>query len=253
MQITNAVRKLVYSLSEVKMRRETGLFKVEGTKGVLDTMPHFEVDMLLCTQKWLDAHSVDVSSDRIGVATRADMERMSSLKTAPDVIAVLRIPQRDVNQVFKADGLMLALDCVQDPGNLGTIIRTADWFGVRCILASYDTADVWNPKVVQATMGSLARVKVYYCDLKAVLVQLKSNGKAIYGTFLGGENIYTVNLDQSGVVVMGNEGKGVSAAVAEIVNNRLTIPPYPAGTPTAESLNVAIATAITLSQFRNNG
>lgn len=247
MQITNAQRKLVYSLGESKHRRATGLFKVEGTKGVVDMLPYFDVEMLFADKQWLTEHSVNVADDKIYEVTRADLERMSHLKTAPQVIAVLHIPQPTD---APSDGLILALDCVQDPGNLGTIIRTADWFGIRHILASTDTADAWSPKVVQATMGSLARVKVHYCDLSLILKSLTDSGKSIYGTFLGGENLFTAYLNPDAVIVMGNEGKGISDNIASLVTNRITIPSYPVDSPTAESLNVAIATAITISQFR---
>lgn len=249
MDITNAIRKLVYSLSEAKHRRATGLFKVEGTKGVVDMLPYFDVEMLLAERSWLDDHAPAVDAEKIVEATGKDLERMSHLKSAPPVIAVLHIPKD--RPVSYDDNLVLALDCVQDPGNLGTIIRTADWFGVHHILASTDTADVWAPKVVQATMGSLSRVKVHYCNLANALADAKNCGKEVYGTFLGGDNLFTMSVNPNAVIVMGNEGRGISEAVGRHVTSRITIPSYPTGCPTAESLNVAIATAITVSQFRS--
>jgi TrmH family RNA methyltransferase len=135
---------------------------------------------------------------------------------------------------------------------LGTIIRIADWFGIDTILCSEDTADIYNPKVVQATMGSIARVKVTYLNLKEYLNTL-STEIPIYGTFLDGDNIYQKDLTANGIIIMGNEGKGISPAIAEKVNHRLLIPNYPEGKATADSLNVAIATAITCSEFRRNG
>ena len=145
--------------------------------------------------------------------------------------------------------LTLALDSVQDPGNLGTIIRIADWFGIETIICSHETADVYNPKVVQATMGSIARVKVIYTDLQNTLKHL-SESLPIYGTFLNGDNIYKSNLSNDGVIVMGNEGRGISKEVAKVITNRILIPNYPEGRKCADSLNVAIATAITCAEFR---
>ena len=147
--------------------------------------------------------------------------------------------------------LSLALDGVQDPGNLGTIIRIADWFGITHIYCSQDTADVYNPKVVQATMGSIARVKVEYGNLLALVESLPAD-VPVYGTLLDGDNIYQQQLENRGLIVMGNEGKGISPALAKKVNRRLLIPNFPEGRATADSLNVAIATAITCSEFRRN-
>lgn len=145
--------------------------------------------------------------------------------------------------------LNLALDGVQDPGNLGTIIRIADWFGIEHIYCSLDTADVYNPKVVQATMGSIARIKVEYGNLQALMESL-SLETPIYGTLLDGENIYQQKLENRGFIIMGNEGKGISPALTKLVNHRLLIPNFPEGRATADSLNVAIATAITCAEFR---
>lgn len=159
------------------------------------------------------------------------------------MIAVYRIPELSAPDF---SGLVVALDCVQDPGNLGTIMRVADWMGVHTILASTDTVDCYSPKVVQATMGAISRVRVHYCNLSDVL-----RGKDhVYGTFLDGSNIYDAALSPSGIVVMGNEGKGISPEVASTVTHRLRIPSFPPDVPTSESLNVAVATAITLAEFR---
>ena len=151
-----------------------------------------------------------------------------------------------------AEQLVLALDGVQDPGNLGTIIRIADWFGIENIICSDNTADVYSPKVVQATRGSIARVKIHYTDLYNYIKELKID-IPVYGTLLNGENIYKQTLSHNGLVIMGNEGNGISPEIAKMINHKLFIPNYPAGHPTADSLNVAIATAITCSEFRRNG
>ncbi|MDE7397406.1 MAG: RNA methyltransferase, partial [Muribaculum sp.] len=183
-------------------------------------------------------------------ATRADMERMTHFSTAPDVIAVYRIQEHSVSPQQLCGHLSLALDRIQDPGNLGTIIRLADWFGIHDIVCSPDTVDLYNPKVVQATMGAIARVRVSYTPLPPILAAIRDAGGHIYGTFLDGTDIYSEPLSPHGIIVMGNEGSGISDAVAATVDRRLLIPSYPAGTPTVESLNVAIATAITVAEFR---
>ncbi|MCC8118928.1 MAG: RNA methyltransferase [Bacteroidales bacterium] len=245
MELTNNLRKTYASLAQPKGRRESGLFMAQGTKCVLDTMGHFQLEALLATNNWIEQHPGIAASQ---VTTR-DLERISTLSTPPQVIAIYKIPAPAQLPDFTSE-LVLALDCVQDPGNLGTIMRVCDWMGVHSILASADTADVWNPKVVQATMGAISRVRVIYTDLGQALEKAKV---PIYGTFLDGENIYKADLAAPSVIIMGNEGKGISSAIAELVTHKLTIPSYPPDTPTSESLNVAIATAITLSEFRRNG
>ena len=177
-----------------------------------------------------------------------EMERISQLKTANSVLAVVELPRHSLAKAQPTKNLVLALDRVQNPGNLGTIIRLADWFGISDIVCSEDTADCFNPKVVQATMGAILRVRVHYTNLAEWLSE--QAGTEIYGTFLEGENIYSAQLDKSGVIVMGNEGQGISAEVAETVSHKLLIPPYPADRCGSESLNVAVATAVICSEFR---
>lgn len=246
MELTNSARKLVAGLSSARHRRQSGLFKAEGSKCVLSLMPYFTVDMLLATRAWIDSHS---EWEHIATPVTAhDMERMSSLTTPSDVIAVFHIPATDYQPETLRGELVLALDSVRDPGNLGTIIRSADWFGVKTILCSPDSVDLYNPKVVQATMGALARVKVHYCDICEAI--RAASPVPVYGTFLSGSNIYESSLSATGIVVMGNEGSGISQAVASLVTLPLTIPSYPQGADTSESLNVAVATSIVLSEFR---
>lgn len=206
------------------------MFIAEGDKLVGDLMPYFE-----CVMEVTEAD---------------DLRKVSLLSTPSSRLAVFK--QREITPL-SSDGLVVALDSVQDPGNMGTIIRTADWFGVRHILCSRETADVYNPKVVQATMGAIARVEVEYCDLAEKLDSLVNSGWTVYGTFLEGEPIYKVSLcSNKAVVVMGNEGKGVSEKIKQLVTDKLLIPSYPVGEATSESLNVAIATGIVLSEFRRN-
>ncbi len=212
----------------------------QGTKCVADTIEHFPLYALLATASWTESHHPSVP---VTIVKAKDLERISTLTNPPEVIAIYSIPEPTEPDL---SGLILALDCVQDPGNLGTIMRVADWMGVNTILASPDTADCFAPKVVQASMGAISRVKVHYCSLPEVLAGQEN----VYGTFLDGDDIYKSALSTSGIIVMGNEGKGISAEVAATVTRRLRIPSFPPGRPTSESLNVAIATAITLAEFR---
>lgn len=248
-QLTNNICKAVAALDERKHRRREGAFKAEGTKCVLDTLGHFNLRALYATQEWLIQHPDIADSQKVCAATRGDLRKMSSLTTPGEVIAIYDIPERTPGLAFGDDTLILALDTIQDPGNLGTIIRVADWYGITDILASRETADCYAPKVIQATMGSISRVAVHYCDLPDTLSHI--NTPKIYGTFLDGEDINCTPLSSSGIIVIGNEGNGISDAVARIVTDRITIPSYPAGRPTGESLNAAIATAITISKFRS--
>ncbi|MCM1163199.1 MAG: RNA methyltransferase [Muribaculaceae bacterium] len=247
-QITNAIIDTVASLDTRKGRRKSGLFKAEGTKCVFDTIDHFRLQALYATREWIDAHS---DMQRVAVcAGRGQLSRMSAMVTAPEVIAVYHIPpERPLPS--PAGRLMLALDTIQDPGNLGTIIRVADWFGVTDILCSHETASCYSPKVIQATMGSISRVALHYCDLPSTIAKLRENGlKYVYGTFLDGENISEATIHPEGLIVTGNEGNGISEGVERTVTHRLLIPSWPVGRPTGESLNAAIATAITLAKFR---
>ena len=186
-------------------------------------------------------------------ASPVEIEQMSSLRTPQGTIAVFRKPI--AHNQYPLSNLILALDGVQDPGNLGTIIRTCDWFGIHDILCSRDTADCFNPKVVQATMGALARVRLHYVDLPQVLAEIKAEGTPLYGTLLEGINMYQPHAiadKQQGVIIMGNEGKGISPAVRQLITHPLLIPSYPADAETSESLNVGIATAIVLAEFRRS-
>lgn len=240
-------RKLISSLQQPRHRRELRLFVAEGAKCISELTGSFRCRMLVATHAWLEKNDMALPPDaEIAKATRADMERISSMSTPPEVIALMEMPE--ASDRIDSSGLTIALDGVQDPGNLGTIIRVADWYGITDILASRETADCFAPKVIQATMGSISRVAVHYCDLPATLSAL-GNVK-IYGTFLDGDDIDTVTLSPQGIIVIGNEGNGISDPVASLVTDRITLPSWPAGRPTGESLNAAIATAITVSKFR---
>lgn len=243
--ITKADIQLVRSLADKQARSLHNLFVAEGDKvvGEIVASKGWRLNRLFVTE------GSTIQHPKAEVVTAKEMERMSAFKSPPRSLAVVEIPPRRLTPA-RADELVIALDEVQDPGNLGTIIRTADWFGIHRIVCTPTTADCWGPKVVQATMGALLRVEVCYGDLEGWLSEARSNGVATYATTLDGENIYQSKLSKGGVIVMGNEGRGVSPAVQSLVSDHLFIPPYPADRHGSESLNVAIATALTCAEFR---
>lgn len=245
-----SLRKTIASLASARHRRAEGLFVAEGSKCVLDTLGAFRLRHLLATDEWFAVHLEQASLPQAETVRHTDLERMSSLSTPPPVLAVYELPEAPGAPDIDDGELVLALDCVQDPGNLGTIVRVADWMGVTRIVASPDTADIFGAKAVQATMGAVARVAVHYAPLAPLLAGVRA-ACPVYGTFLDGENIYTTGLTAGGVLVMGNEGRGISPQVAACVTRRITIPSWPEGRPTSESLNVGTATAIALAQFRS--
>ncbi len=226
---------MVRGLQQKKQRDEQRLFVAEGRKCVEEIAKGFE-------QVFLFVEGENATAD--------DIARMSSLRTPQGVIGVFRMPDAVPMEI---EGLTVALDGVQDPGNMGTIIRTCDWFGVRDVVCSEDTVDCFNPKVVQATMGALARVRVHYTDLSRWLTEVSEKGMPVYGTLLDGKNMYAesgIQERRQGVIVMGNEGNGISQAVRKCITHPLFIPPYPTDAETSESLNVGIATAVVLAEFR---
>lgn len=248
-QITQNIRRMVASLDSAKHRRETGCFVVEGSKCVLDTWEYFTCRHLIATPAWIERNPDIAKAGNAVKATKADMERMSHLSTPPQVMAVYELPSHEISTVNPAENLVIALDRVQDPGNLGTIMRIADWFGIRNIVCSPDTVDAFNPKVIQATMGAISRVRVHYTPL-AEYLEANAGKVPVCGTFLDGNSIYDTPLPRNGIIVMGNEGQGISDEVARMVDCRLLIPPFPQGVETSESLNVGMATAIIVSEFR---
>ena len=245
-KISKAQVKMVRSLQQKKYRDELGLFVAEGEKCVSELSKAFEL-----------VHLYREGEN----ASRTEIEQMSGLKTPQGVIAVFeKKPIEDLR--LKVEDLVVALDGIQDPGNLGTIIRTCDWFGVHDILCSLDTADCYNPKVVQATMGALARVHLHYVNLPQKLSEFRSQHSdlRIYGTLLEGRNMYEVlkerpltdNRSPLTVIIMGNEGNGISPEVRQLITHPILIPPYnKEASEVIESLNVSIATAIVLAEFRH--
>ncbi|EKX89860.1 RNA methyltransferase [Alloprevotella sp. oral taxon 473] len=246
--------KHIRQLAQKKHRDTEGLFLAEGAKVLRELLPLLRCSLLCATPDFLDSCPSEWLEpvEEVIVITQRELEQMSQLKTPRHGLALFHMPLAVETKSLTAateQQLVLALDGVQDPGNLGTIIRIADWWGIDHVVCSHDTADVFAPKVVQATMGAIARVQVSYVDLPQWLSVLP-NKVAVCGTFLDGDNIYAAPLPHSGVLVMGNEGKGISAAVEATVNHRLLIPSFPAHRPTSESLNVAIATAVAVAEFR---
>jgi TrmH family RNA methyltransferase len=240
--------KFIRQLEQKKFRRREGLFVAEGTKVVGDLLAHYQPHAVFATDDWQAPEGISVQR-----VTDDELRRLSFLQHPQQVLALFPIPlppdiSLNSHPSPLTSELSLALDGIQDPGNLGTIIRIADWFGIKHIYCSEDTVDAWNPKVVQATMGSIARVNISYINLSEFLDTLPA-GLPVYGTLLDGDNIYTQPLTPHGLIVMGNEGNGISPEIRQKVNRRLLIPSYRTD-DTAESLNVAIATAVTCAEFR---
>lgn len=227
--LNNKDIKLIRSLHEKKYRDEYGLYIAEGEKMVAEAQASGQ-QIVMCVRR-----------DDVGPDV---MKRISACSSPSPVLAVVRKP---VPSTHGASGLCLALDSVRDPGNMGTILRLADWFGLDCVFASPDSVELYNPKVVQASMGAIFRKKLIYCDIADKCREFRNAGLEVFGTFLNGEDIYKTTLPERGLIVMGNEADGISSGVAAECSRRITIPSFGGG---AESLNVSIATAITVSEFR---
>lgn len=238
--------KYIRSLEHKKIRQKEGVFVAEGPKVVGDLLKITAAEEIFATQEWVTGHD---SSTRITEVTEEELTKISFLQHPQQVVAIFKMPHHATNISIIGTSLCLALDGVQDPGNMGTIIRIADWFGIKDIFCSQDTADAYNPKVIQATMGSIARVKIHYVDLKDTINTLPTS-TPVFGTFLDGENLYSQKLANFGLIVMGNEGNGISKEIGELINSRLLIPNFPPDRETADSLNVAVATAIICAEFR---
>lgn len=242
--------KYIHSLELKKNRKADHVFLAEGPKTVEDLLTYFPCRFLIATREWLSQHK-DLPTDDITEVTEEELAKASLLKTPQQVLAVFEQPAEDENNwsTLIEQSLCLALDDVQDPGNLGTIIRLADWFGIEHIFCSNNTVDAYNPKTIQATMGGIARVRLHYTSLPDVIRSLKKD-TPVYGTFLDGKNIYEQELSKNGLIIMGNEGNGISAEIESLINKKLYIPNYPTNRTTSESLNVAVATAVVCAEFR---
>ncbi|ULB33275.1 MULTISPECIES: RNA methyltransferase [Proteiniphilum] len=239
--------KYIRSLKEKKHRIENNTFVAEGTKLVLDLLATCQCQLIAALPEVISAHP-ELKAGEIVEADESELKKATFLKTAPQIIAVFYQPESNIDNINFDEGLTLVLDGIQDPGNVGSIVRIADWFGIEHVVCSYDTADIYNPKTVQATMGAIARVRVHYTDIPEFLQ--KQINLPVYGTFLDGENIYNKTLSNRGFIVMGSEGKGIGAETEKRITRRLFIPNFPSGRDTSESLNVAAATAVICAEFR---
>lgn len=249
--ITKQRIKLIHSLELKKNRDTQNLFIGEGTKTVCSLIHHFACEYIAATAEWITDNLQQLPQGiNIDTISSEDLKKASLQKTPQGIIAIFKKKQE---QHFTYDqistNLCLALDSIQDPGNLGTIIRIANWFGIKKIICSDTTADIYSPKVIQATMGAIAGIDIYYTDLSHFLAKTPAS-IPIYGTFLEGDNIFHSQLSSNGIIVMGNEGNGISTEVASHITKKLFIPPYHTDSSTTESLNVGVATAITCAEFR---
>ncbi len=252
--ISKAKIKFIHSLELKKNRTAEGLFVAEGPKVVRELMRVASPRLVVACEAWLRENRPPAETEVLCVSDE-ELQKASLLKTPQQVVGVFpKFSTEEKNlKPIETEDLTLMLDGVQDPGNLGTIVRIADWFGIRRIICSLDTADVYNPKVVQSTMGSIARVRVEYGDLDVLLDALPASCP-IYGTMLDGEDLFAhPSLVPHGVVVMGNEGRGLSLPIRKRIKQTLLIPSFPKGVETAESLNVAVATAIVCAELRRRG
>lgn len=244
--------KLIQSLSRKKNRDESGLFLVEGNKMVEEAIRSgFKIELLACTPDFADQHrEIEKLAAEIIITDNESITKASLLQNPQDAMAIVFQPKNIDPQINLEKELCLALDFIQDPGNLGTILRIADWYGINYIVCSENTVDVYNPKVVQASMGAIFRVKTFVTDLSSFLQASAERKIPVYGTFLEGQNIYQQTLSPNGIVVLGNEGNGISETVAQLVNQKLLIPSFSTHANKPESLNVAVAAAICCSEFR---
>ena len=240
--------KYIHSLELKKSRKADNVFLAEGPKLVGELLGRFPCRFLIGTSEWLTVHSNIPVAD-ITEVSEDELCRASLLRTPQQVLAVFEQPENHLDVSVTERNLCLALDDIQDPGNLGTIIRLADWFGIEHIFCSPNTVDAYSPKTIQATMGGIARIKLHYTSLPELIRSLPKD-VPVYSTCLNGENIYTQPLSANGIIVMGNEGKGISPSIEAMTNRKLYIPNYPTDRETSESLNVAIATAIVCAEFR---
>lgn len=247
MKISKNRLKLIRSLNQKKYRDKNNLFLAEGPKLVGELLEVLPCDFLAATPDWLTENKGFEAEEIIAVSYE-ELKKGSLQQTPQQVLALFKQPQHTFNPEIIKNNLCLALDDIQSPGNLGTIIRLADWFGIKDVFCSLNTVDLYNPKTVQATMGAIARVRVHYTNLTTLIKQLEDT--PIYGSFLEGNPIYEEKIENRGLIVMGNEGKGINEEIEALTTNKLYIPNYPPDRKGSESLNVAIATAIICAEFR---
>jgi len=249
--ITKQNIELVRSLAQKKGRDETGLFVAEGGKIIFDLLKtRLKLSTLYFTAEDAALLKNFPEPEKTIQISSKEMERISAFKTPSNLLALFEIPAYQEVELPSFEGLSLVLDGIQDPGNLGTIVRTADWFGIRNIYCSPECADIYNPKCVQSTMGALARVKIHYTKLTELTRKAHDQQIPVYGTFMEGENLFKTALGPTAMIVMGSEGKGISPELAPYLTKKISIPAFPAGKNELESLNVAISAAIVCAEFR---
>ncbi|MBN2664241.1 MAG: RNA methyltransferase [Bacteroidales bacterium] len=244
--MTKNQQKLINSLKLKKYRNKENLFICEGVK-IFETLvkSDFIIKEIFAVSDFID-QNFHVKKYNYTEVLETELKKISELTTPQKVLTLVEIPKKNIENTYFKDKLTLVLDNIQDPGNLGTIVRIADWFGIKNIVCSLNTVDLYSPKVVQATMGSIFSVNIFYTDLIELLK--KHSESDIYGTFMNGHNIYKQNLSSTGFIVMGNEANGISSELEQFITTKLSIPTFNQ-TKTAESLNVAVATAIICSEF----
>jgi len=247
--LTKNQLKLYTSLQNKKNRKDTNLFIAEGRKIVSEAInSDFKIEAILATKQWI-SNNIFTTNINIIESTQSEINKLSSLTTPTDIMAVIEIPKNDIVDLNLKNKLTIVLDNIGDPGNLGTIIRLADWFGIENIVCSDNSVDQYNSKVVQATMGSIFRTKVYYTNLFDFLKKASEiKNFNIYGTYLEGENIYNQKLKNEGIIMFGSESHGISENLADFVKHKLNIPSF--NNSKTESLNISIATSIVCSEFR---
>ena len=247
--------KYINALKLKKNRETQRQFIAEGSKLVIELLNGpYHINEIYATPEWIGMNAAFVRPGKIipQQVTEKELSRITALNTPSPVLAIVSIPSAEAEPLSFNNNLILALDDIRDPGNLGTIIRIADWYGISAVICSETTVDLYNPKVVQSTMGSIARIPVHYANLADFLSGLPATHK-VYGSFLEGENIYTKELSDKGVIIVGNESKGISGSVAKFVTDKLHIPSFSTGRGSeehAESLNASVATAIICSEFK---
>ena len=249
--LSKQITKIIQNLEKKKFREKYNLFKIEGEKLVAELLRSpLAVHAIIAYPEWIQANGHLLGKTQVLETDEKGMKAISNFQSLPHVMALAEIPNHPYRPDEVAGTLSLVLNGIQDPGNLGTILRIADWFGVSHLLCDRDCASIYNPKCVQASMGAIFRVHAYYLDLPETIRQLKTKGMPVFGTFLDGENIYTSPLPSQGLIIMGNEGKGIAEGIGQLADFRLTIPNFTPTGVSSESLNVGVATGIILSEFK---
>ena len=240
--------KTIQSLKQARNRRELGLFAVEGTKLIEELLTSsFIVENIFATEAWIEKNAQFATTLRYENVSGKQMEQMSGMVTPPGILAIARIPRYDIIPEDAKNNIIIALDGINDPGNLGTIIRTADWFGIKNIVCSHDTADYWQQKTIQSAMGSIFRTKIIDCELISFLSKVKSLNIPIFGALMQGKNIFSKETPQNGIIVIGSESHGIKQETLPFITDPIHIP-HINGSKT-ESLNAAVAAAIIMAEF----